>query len=140
MDELTRELARRLAGPAIGAATPDPDEPVAWVDAGDEVIVRRRTLHARIEGGALLLTVELETDQTGRHPLTVPFALSGTAGFTGHVYGDERLVARWGRTLQDALWSALVRTAQDRASATGRQLRAMSLDARHDALRIDTGP
>lgn len=132
MRALARDIGHRLAGTPVGPAAPDPDEPVAWVDAGDEVIVHGRSVRARIEGHALLLTVELESEETGKRALTVPFALAGSTAIAGSVYGDPHLVSRWGHILQDALWSALRGVAGPSGS--------LSLDAKRVVLRIDAGP
>ncbi|PYN42288.1 MAG: hypothetical protein DME00_29410 [Candidatus Rokuibacteriota bacterium] len=129
MRALARDIGHRLAGTPIGPAAPDPNEPVVWIDAGDEVIVHGGSVRARIEGGALLLTVELESEQTGRRALTVPFAFAGSTAIAGSVYGDPHLVSRWGHILQDALWSALRGVAGPSAS--------LRLDGRRAVLRID---
>jgi hypothetical protein len=131
MRELARDVGRRLAGTPVGPAAPEPDEPIAWVDAGDEVVVHRTSVRARIECGALVLAVDLESDQTGRCTLTVPFALAGGAAVAGSVHGDPHLVARWGAILQDALWSAL-------RGAAGHP-RSLSLDEKRGVLRLDAG-
>jgi hypothetical protein len=128
--ELAREIGRRLAGAPVGPAAPDPEESIAWVDAGDEVAVHPRSVRARIEGGALLLTVELESDQTGRRVLTVPFVLAGASAVAGSVHGDPGLAARWGHILQDALWSAL-------RGATGPSA-SLSIDPKRGVLRISS--
>ena len=74
-------------------------------------------------------TVELESEQTGRRALTVPFAFAGSTAIAGSVYGDPHLVSRWGHILQDALWSALRGVAGPSAS--------LRLDGRRAVLRID---
>jgi hypothetical protein len=132
MRVLARDIGHRLAGTPVCCATPDRNEAVVWVDAGDEVVVHRRSVRARIERGALLLTVELESEETGRRALTVPFALAGSTAIAGSVYGNPHLVARWGHILQNALWSALVGV----AGPSG----AFVLNAKLGVLRIDARP
>ena len=116
LDERTVQaaLARRLA------ASHDEQGGIVWVKDGDEVVVWLDSLSVELERGAVRVRVELETDQTGRAPQDVVIAVaepsappSLLAVTDETARGDERLAARWGRTLQDAVWSALLDLAGD---------------------------
>ena len=124
--ELAAELGLRIAGlPADGGlhTLPRALPAVVWVDRGDEVLVHLDTLKTRMLDGVLLVSIDLETDQTGRSPLVVTFALTidrqDPAGLLAttdeYPRGLGSLAARWGRPLQSALWAALLSIAQDHA-------------------------
>src|SRR5690348_16761582 len=72
-----RLLLPRLAGTAISPAPlpASPPERVVWVDGGDEVLVHLDSVMTQIVGAAVLVSIDLETDQTGRTPLVVAFAI-----------------------------------------------------------------
>jgi hypothetical protein len=110
------ELARRLAGPneKLGG--------VVWVKDGDEVVVWLDSLRVELVPAQIRVRVDLETDQTGRDEQEVVIALAPRSGPPSllAVAGDsstggEALAARWGRTLQDAVWGALLELADERA-------------------------
>lgn len=117
-------LARRLARPHAGR------NGIVWVKDGDEVVVWLDSLSVRLEPGAVRVRVDLETEQTGRAPLDVVIAVaepsappSLLAVTDETARGDARLAARWGQTLQDAVWGALLELADDTAgigAAAGR--------------------
>jgi hypothetical protein len=133
---LTTNLVPRLAGTVANgsrAAGPAPTGGVVWVDAGDEVLVHLDAAQVRILDQALLVSVDLETDQTGRTPLTVVFALgtatdpSGLAATTDEFpRGNGLLAARWGASLQAAVWSSLLGLSQDHATERGKAPRGIS--------------
>src|SRR5262249_34697143 len=80
----------------------------------------------RVLNHLLLLSVDLETDQTSRATLVVVLALGGDGDLAGLVAttdevprGNGLLAARWGHILQDAIWAALLGLAQDFARTHG---------------------
>jgi hypothetical protein len=112
------ELARRLAGPH--------EKPggIVWVKDGDEVVVWLDSLRVELAPARIRVLVDLETDQTGRDEQEVVIALAprsdkpsllAVAGDSSS--GADALTARWGRTLQDAVWGALLALADERAGA-----------------------
>jgi hypothetical protein len=123
---LTSTLNLRLAGvpadgsaPTVGAAP----QKVIWVDHGDEVLVHLDSMQTRILDRTLLVSIDLETDQTGRTPLVVAFALGNTNDPAGLVAvtdelprGNGVLASRWGRVVQDAIWASMLGLAGDHAS------------------------
>jgi hypothetical protein len=146
---LAAELSLRVAGfPADGSLlTVAQGVPaVIWADAGDEVLVHLDSLKTRMLDGMLLVSVDLETDQTGRSSLVVPFALThdpnDLAGLiaTTEEYprGLGALAARWGRTLQAALWAGLLSIAQDHATQRSSAPRTIVIN--RGTLHLEAGP
>jgi hypothetical protein len=110
-------LARALAAPHAEPAG------IVWVKDGDEVVVWLDSLSVQLEPGTVRVRVDLETDQTGRAPQDVVIAVaepsappSLLAVSDETARGEARLAARWGRTLQDAVWGALLDLAGDDAA------------------------
>jgi hypothetical protein len=140
-------LAPVVAGqPADGspAAARAPTTAV-WVDGGDEVVVHLDSLTAHVLDGALVASLDLESDQTGRAPVVVRIALQGATGDAGLVAatdevagGHPMLAARWGTAVQDAVWSGLLALAQQHAAANGQSPNGIS--AVRGALRFELGP
>jgi hypothetical protein len=127
---LSSAFQARLAGmPANGAAPVSAATPakVVWVDAGDEVVAHLDSVQVKILDRLVLISIDLESDQTGRTPLIVSFALGNAGDPAGLVavtdefpHGDGRLVSRWGEAVQAALWSTLLGIAQDHATERGK--------------------
>ena len=137
---LSATLQGRLAGaPADGttlAPGAAPHLKVIWVDQGDEVLVHLDSLHSRIVGRTLLVSLDLETDQTGRTALVVPMALGAADDPAALVAitddlprGNGLLASRWGRVLQDAVWAGMLGIARDHAAERGLEPRGITVDA-----------
>lgn len=99
---------------------------VVWVDGGDEALVHLDSLTTRISGNTLVVSVDLETDQTGRAPVIVRIALgdakdpAGLVGTTDQVaHGHPLLVSRWGSVVQAAVWSGVLSLGADFAKQSG---------------------
>lgn len=126
---LVSNLGPRLVGPRADGVRPDsPPETVppqvVWVDAGDEVLVHLDSLNARVLKETLLVSLDLETDQTGRSPLVCAFALGGVGDQAGLLavteelpQGNPLLAARWGRAVQAAIWNGLLELADEQAKS-----------------------
>jgi len=120
-------LTLRLSGnPADGSRPPDPSasppSQVIWVDNGDEVLVHLDSTKTQIVQQTLLVSVDLETDQTGRQTMVVVLALgdgtdnAGLVGTTDELpRGNALLAARWGQALQASVWAVLMQLAQEHA-------------------------
>jgi hypothetical protein len=131
-------LTARLAGtPADGSApsgvagaTPGK---VVWVDGGDEVLVHLDSTSTQIIGQTVLVSIDLESDQTGRTPLIVAFSLppSEEAGLVAatdeYPRGNGLLASRWGPAVQAAAWSAMLTLASDHASERGLAARGLAV-------------
>jgi hypothetical protein len=148
---LLRALRDGLQGTPVDGGPTLPDKaPVVWVDAGDELLVHRDSLKVRFAPGIIVVSVDVETVQTGRQRLVVPLALgargepsspSGLVAVTSREpYTHPLLAARWGRILQDAVWSALVAMATRHAGGRGLALRGISIDHRARAVHLDVRP
>lgn len=123
-------LQPRLAGtpadgsPSTGAATPTS---VIWVDQGDEVLVHLDSVIVQFVNNTVLVSIDLECDQSGRTSMVVAFAVGtdNTAGATLIAATDEfprgnaLLAARWGTAVRNAAWSAFLSLAIDHAKERG---------------------
>jgi hypothetical protein len=139
-------LTPRLAGtPADGSPSPSvaPGK-VVWVDGGDAVLVYLDSTTTQIVGQTVLVSIDLESDQTGRTPLIVAFALPSneTAGLVvatdEYPRGNGLLASRWGAAVQAAAWSALLSLANDHA--TERELAPRGLTVSGGQLHLVAGP
>jgi hypothetical protein len=147
---LAKTLSVRMVGtPADGsraaASASQPSGPVIWVDHGDEVLVHLESMQIEMQEGLILVSVDLETDQTSRTPLIVSIAVGKTddgAGLIGvtdeYPRGNGILAARWGTVLQDAVWNSLLGLAKDFAMQTGQAPRAVSVTSGALALHAGT--
>lgn len=138
--DLTAQIGVRLMGttangvplPATPAGTP-PATKVIWVDHGNEVLVHLDSTAVRILDRMVLVSVDLETDQTGRTPLVCSFAVSGAGELGGLVATTDELpsglgslASAWGQHLQSAVWSSLMGLANDHAAERSLTPRALS--------------
>jgi hypothetical protein len=122
----TAENVGLTGTPADGSRhLPSAPESIVWVDGGDEVLVHLNSLSAQIADQCLLVSIDLESDQTGRTPLVVAFALGSTTDASLVVATDEYprgngvLASRWGSAVQAAVWSALLALANNEARKRG---------------------
>jgi hypothetical protein len=148
--DLTTHLAVRLMGTTAngvphptGSAAAPPNK-VIWVDHGNEVLVHLDSTTVRILDRTVLVSVDLETDQTGRTPLVCSFAVSGADELGGLVATTDELprglgmlASCWGQQLQSAVWSSLMGLVNDHA--TERNLTPRSLSAKAGALSLNAG-
>jgi hypothetical protein len=146
--ELAHQLRIRLLGrPLEDTPAPEPTSAVVWVDAGDEVLVHRDSLKIRLTAGVMVVSVDVETTETGREHLAVPLALAisdkpvtGASGLfavtSREPYAHPQLVARWGRILQDAVWGGLLTIAVERAARRGLVPSGISIDLVKNRVRL----
>lgn len=125
---LSKEIGVRITGSAADGSEMDQGlfSKVIWVDAGEEVLVHLDSTTVRILDRTVLVSVDLETDQTGRSAVVVAFALgnredqAGLFAVTDELpHGNPLLVARWGLVLQNAIWVGLLGLAKDHAIERG---------------------
>ncbi len=146
---LALELSVRLRGaPANGVNRPTfttAARTVIWVDGGDEVLVHLESLQVRMLPGTLLISVDLECDQTGRSPLVVALALgaaqdaAGLVGVTDDLpHGHPLLASRWGKPLQAAVWAGLLGLAKDHAIE--RRLAPHAIQVMQGVMGLQAGP
>jgi hypothetical protein len=132
-------LSLRLSGtPADGSRPPDPSSSplseVVWVENGDEVLVHLDSTKVQILPRTVLVSVDLETDQTGRQPLVVVLSLgdgtdnAGLIGTTDEIpRGNGLLAARWGHALQASVWATLMQMAQEHGFERSRAPRGITV-------------
>jgi hypothetical protein len=144
---LARAIAQRIAGtPADGSAPPEqPPAKVIWVDQGDEVLVHLDAIRTRVLDRLLLVSLDLEADETGRATLVVPLALGNAADPAGLVAvtddyprGNGVLASRWGDTVQAAVWSSVLALANEHAAERGAA--PLAIFASAGALTLQAGP
>jgi hypothetical protein len=99
---------------------------VVWVNGGDEALVHLDSLTTTITGSTLVVSLDLETDQTGRAPVIVRLSLGDRTDPAGLVATADRianghplLVSRWGDAVTAAVWSGLVGLGVDHADERG---------------------
>jgi hypothetical protein len=141
--DLTTQISVRLMGTSASGAplasaiagSPPPSK-VIWVDHGNEVLVHLDSTTVRILDRTVLVSVDLETDQTGRTPLVCSFAVSGAGELGGLVATTDEiprglgtLASSWGQQLQSAVWSSLMGLANDHAAERSLTPRALSATA-----------
>lgn len=124
--DLATQITSRLTASSADGSQVALASTVVWVDHGDEVAVHLDSLQVRLLQSSLLVSVDLETDQTGRATLVMAFALGTPGDPAGMVAvtddlprGNGVLAARWGKTLQMAVWASLLGFAQDTAAQQG---------------------
>jgi hypothetical protein len=145
--QLASALALHFSGsPADGsrALANSPSGPVVWVDRGDEVLVHLESTQVRIQDTSVLVSVDLETDQTGRQPLVVVFSLGNGGDAAGLVAttdelprGNALLASRWGQQLQQAVWASFISMSQTHASE--RRLAPLGLVIKGNTLNFQAG-
>lgn len=99
---LVNELQAQLLGRArsdLPAGVPAGAPPVVWTDAGDEVLVHRDSLRLLFAPGALGVTIDLETVETGRQNMLVALALAAAAVIKKPPLPAPPLAGRRGRPI-----------------------------------------
>lgn len=117
---LTAALRRQLAAGAAAGG------PLVWSHGDSEAVFHADELRLSLRPGLVLVEVTLETDQTGRAALVVPFGVGRSASDAtlqavteGVPRGDALLAARWGQIVQDELWEGLLNVGQQDVRARG---------------------
>jgi hypothetical protein len=139
-------LLPRLAGTPADGSTPVPitQNTIVWVNRGDEVLVHLDSVSTQIAGQAVLVSVDLECDQTGRTPLVVALSLGqdaqgGLVATTDQFpRGNGALAARWGSTVQEAVWSAMLSLVNDHAAE--RDMSPLAFAIQNGQLYLKAGP
>jgi hypothetical protein len=137
--QLASELSLRLVGKiADGSSGPTFAtgrlQRVIWVDAGSEALVHLDSVRVKIADRMILISIDLETDQTGRTALVTVFAVGGPGDPVGLLAvtdelprGNGLLAARWGSAVRNACWAALLSLLND--VAAGRHLAPIGIAA-----------
>ena len=126
-DAIGARIRAALAGqPGSSSASLGPAAAVVWEDAGDEVLVHLDSLQVRLPERMVVISVDLESDQTGRGPVIVRFVFGSTEDALGMVaatdelaHGNPELATRWGDVVRDVAWAALIGTVEEHARERG---------------------
>jgi hypothetical protein len=112
---------------------------------GDEVLIHLDSIRTRILDRMLLVSVDLETDQTGRTTMVVPLALGNATDAAGLVAvtdeyprGNGLLASRWGKAVQAAVWSTMLSIAREHA--TERSAAPLGISASVGGMNLHAGP
>jgi hypothetical protein len=126
--QLATELGLRITGAsadgsALQSPTGGPLPRVVWVDAGSEVLVHLDSIKVSIGDRIILVSIDLESDQTGRTPLVSAFAVASPQDPAGMLMatdeyprGNGILASRWGEAFTQAAWAALLDLLSDVAA------------------------
>lgn len=147
--ELERRIRQRLMGVESAARH------VVWQTAEQSVLIRTDRVRVRLLEGWLVVSVELDTDQTGRQSVELVYRLGspGSGGGTGaavkiNAATPEALALAevWGADLQRIVWDAVldaievaVRTIRAKAPREPLVLRGFQVDREGFAVDIVTG-
>jgi hypothetical protein len=147
---LAAAVAARLGGSVAANGDSAPaatQKAVIWVDRGDEVLIHLDSVRVKIADRLLLMSVDLETDQTGRTALVTAFALGDDKDPAGLVAatddlprGNGMLASRWGRIMQEALWACVLGIATDHAQLTRGTATGLSATSGSLQIHIGTSP
>lgn len=127
LDEVELKAVLQHALQGGGNNTTTPGNVVIWDDFGDQILVHLDSVIVKLLPRYIVISVDFESDQTGRAPLIVTFALGSTRDSAGLLAttdeiprGNSILAARWGRILQETLWAALMGLVQQHAQERGK--------------------
>ena len=108
------------------------------------MLVHLDSMQTVILDGVILVSVDLESDQTGRTTMVVSFAVGKANDPAGLIAvtdefprGNGILASRWGRALQAAAWSSLLALATDHA--TERSAAPLGISAIKGSLSLTAG-
>jgi hypothetical protein len=138
-------IQRALAGGALDERASEGERTVLWDDFGDQALVYIDSVIVRFIKRFAIVSVDLETEQTGRASLIVTLAFGSTQDGAGLIAvtdalprGHPVLAARWGKVLQETVWSALLDVVRAHAEERGKVPLAIHVfDGR---VRFDAAP
>ena len=121
---------------SVAGVPSGPPSRVVWVDGGDEALVDLDSLTTKLVGATLVVSLDLETDQTGRAPVIVRFALGDGSDPAGLIAATDEVaggypppVSRWGEAVTAAAWSALIGLGVDHADQRGGVAGHLTIDS-----------
>jgi hypothetical protein len=140
---LAAEISKRLGG--LRTTSTEPSGGIVWTDRGDEVLLHLNSLRTTLTDRMVYVSLDLETDQTGRTPLVCAFALGNADDPAGLIAvtdelprGNGLLASRWGESLQIAIWSALLGIVSDFAKQSNLTPAGFAASSGSFILRADT--
>ena len=137
---LAMAISTRLG---VGNAAAILQKQVVWTSRGDEVLLHLDSVRVKTAERLLFVSVDLETDQTGRTPLVCAFAVGNDKDPAGLIAvtddlprGNGVLAARWGKTLQEAVWATVLSISTDHAASASAT--AIGISVTPGSLRVQT--
>jgi hypothetical protein len=124
--DIQQKDLERLVLSAVGVEDKRGRHQVIWEQAGSELLVHLERTRLAVLEGLVLVGLTVETVETGRVEVTVPFAVGRPERLAGMVVtsdtqprGPVIVVDRWGDALIAAAWQALVDVISTIAARTG---------------------
>jgi hypothetical protein len=100
---------------AVGVEDKRRRNQVVWQNAGSELLVHLKGTRIGVVDGFVLIGLVVETQETGRVEVTVPFAVGSSQRLAGMVVSTEPvprgpalIIDRWGEPIIAAAWQVLV--------------------------------
>jgi hypothetical protein len=95
---------------------------IVWTDVGDELALHLDGTRVLVHNNMVFVSVDIETDQTGRRNVAVCLAVASAEGRLGLVAvteaeprGDPRIISRWGAAIEQAVWQGLLAVVMEHA-------------------------
>lgn len=116
---------------ALRASLSPPGEPnrIVWHHRGSQAIIHLNTARVHVGTGAVIVGITVETAETGKEELTVPFAVGSEENPTGMMAATERrprghrgLAELWGEGVVALAWRALLEIADLVSIIAGRDV------------------
>jgi hypothetical protein len=114
IDVVTEKL-QDLVLAAVGVDDKRKRHQVVWEQAGSELLVHLKRTRVAVLDGLVLVGLTVESAETGRTEVTVPFAVGRTDRLAGMVVttepvprGPEVIIDRWGEAITAAAWQILL--------------------------------
>lgn len=113
--DVATEKLQDLVLAAVGVDDKRKRHQVIWEQAGSELLVHLKHTRVAVLDGLVLVGITVETVETERTEVTVPFAVGRTDRLAGMVVttepvprGPEVIIDRWGEAIIAAAWQILL--------------------------------
>lgn len=100
---------------AVGVTDKRRRNRVVWELAGSELLVHLQSMRVQVIRGLVLVGLTVETNETGRVEVTVPFAVGQSGHLSGMIVttepkprGPTIIIDRWGDAIIAAAWQAIL--------------------------------
>lgn len=146
--EVGNDDLQRLLLTAVGVADKRRRNQVVWELAGSELLVHLQSMRVQVMRGLVLVGLTVETNETGRTEVTVPFAVGQSDQLSGMIVttepkprGPTIIIDRWGEAIIAATWQAVLRvigtlTARAGVDHLGNPLLPGAVVADHNRLAV----
>jgi len=113
--EVRNDDLQALMLSAVGVTDKRRRNQVIWEQAGSELLVHLARTRVQVVKGLVIVGMTVETNQSGKVEVTIPFAVGRPDRLAGMVVttepkprGPTLIIDRWGDALIAAAWQALV--------------------------------